>query len=191
MREHLAFVSGPGSWPGPDPGNDDNGPAAHDRRTGYAAAIAAITSAMSDVRRLVLVAGGLLTADIAAVGIVVPNVLRPGLGVASGSLALLVPAALIWLVAAVLLVLAEQPTAAALGVLRRDTGAPTDLSAPWRPLGIRALTGADIDWDRVASLIGAAAIAHARARRALSAAVVATAGFLLWTILSLAIAAVA
>lgn len=189
MNAHLATVSGP--WPGPKEPNESRSAPSRDPDSEYAAAIAEITSAMSNSRRLALVAGGLLIADIAGVAIAVPRLLSLGLSVGWGSSALLAPVALIWLTAAVFLLQVEQPAAGALGELRRDTGAPTDLSAPWRSVGVRIRTGTDLDWERLIPLIGAATIAHARARRALRAAVVATAGFLLWTILCLALAAVA
>lgn len=161
------------------------------RERDRAADVAEITSIVGNTRRLVLVSGGLLTADIVGIAIAIWGLLGHGHSVVLGSSALLAPVIASWLAAAALLVGAEQPAASALGELRRDTGAPTDLSAPWRPLGVRPLVGTDLEWGRIASFIGAATVAHSRARLALCWAVIATAGFLLWTALSLAIAAVA
>lgn len=183
MREHLASVPGPRSWPEPDSDNDDK----HD--TDHASAVADITVAMGNARRLAGAAGGLLAADAAGASIVVSALLTKPNGVAWLAAVLIVPVVLIWVAAALFLVLAEEPAAAALGELRRGTGAPADLTAPWRPLGMRSLADLDLD-GRVVSLIGAAAVAHTRARRALSAAVTATAAVLLWAAVALAIAAV-
>lgn len=184
MREHIASVPGRRSWPEPDYEDDEK----HD--TDYASAVADITMAMGNARRLAGVAGGLLAADIAGAAIVVSALLRHGHGVAWGAAALIVPVVAIWLAAALFLILAEQPAAAVLGELRRGTGAPADLSAPWRPLRVRPLADLDLE-ERVVSLIGAAAIAHTRARRALTGAVIATAALLLWAAFALAITAVA
>lgn len=183
MREHLASVPGPGSWPEPDAEDDEM----HD--PDYTSAVADITMAMGNARRLAGVAGGLLAADIAGASIVVSALLRNGHGVAWASMILIVPVAAIWLAAALFLILAEQPAAAALGELRRWAGAPNDLSAPWRPLRMRSLADMDLN-ERVVSLIGAAAIAHTRARRALAGAVIATAAILLWAAIALAMAAI-
>lgn len=183
-EQHLAFISGPGSWPGPAGEEDES------HGGGGVPAIAEITQVMGDTRRLASVAGALLAAGMAGAAIVVSALLRHGHAVAWTCAALLVPVVLGWLAAALMLVLTEQPAAIMLGELRRGTGAPADLSAPWRPVGVRPLSDADAQWERVVSLIGAATLAHARARRALTAAIVATAGFGLWAVLSLAIAAV-
>lgn len=183
MREHLASVPGPRSWPGPDSDDDDQ------RDTDRASAVTDITMAMGSARRLAGVAGGLLAADVAGAAIMVSALFKHGHGTAWVAATLIVPVLLIWLAAAGFLILAEQPAAAALGELRRGIGAPNDLSAPWRPLRMRSLADMDLD-ERVASLIGAAAIAHTRARRALAAAVTATAVLVLWAAAALAIAAV-
>ncbi|MBO0804048.1 MAG: hypothetical protein J2P25_13365 [Nocardiopsaceae bacterium] len=196
MRTNLAFASGSSPWPEPGQGHEGDDTLAGgreppgSRERARAAAITEIVSAMSDTRRLVLVSGGLLAADVAGMALAVPSLLGHGHGVAWGSSALLVPVALSWLVAALFLVLGERPAAVALGELRRTTGAPVDLSAPWRSLGVRPLAGPGLEPEHVTLLIGAATAAHARARLTLWVAVVATAGFLLWTAISLAMAAV-
>jgi hypothetical protein len=110
--------------------------------------------------------------------------------VAVGSVGLLVPVILSWLVAAVLLLLAERPVAGALGELRRATGAQVDPSAWWAPVGVLPLPASDLEWSNVVPLIAAVAIRHARARLALSSAIVTTAGLLLWMVLSLAMVVV-
>lgn len=190
MREHRISASGPAPWAGAGRVNEDTTAPAGGQAGDCAAAVTGIASLVGDTRRLVLVAGGLLVADIAATPVVVSALLGRGHNVAWGSSALLIPVTGSWLAAAALLVLAQQPVAIALGELRRATGAPTDPSAPWRPLGVRPLADADLGRGHAAPLIGAAAIAHTRARLALAWAVAATTGFLLWTAISLAIAAV-
>lgn len=145
---------------------------------------------MGNTQRLGLICGGLLAADLAGAIITVSALLRHGHDVGWTAVILLLPVLAAWLIAALLLVMAEKPATNALARLRYDTGAPGDPSAPWAPLGVPQLADAELGPRHVAPLIGAATLAHARARRALTAAVVATTGFLLWTAISLAIAAV-
>jgi hypothetical protein len=75
--------------------------------------------------------------------------------------------------------------------LRRATGAPVDPAAPWRPLGVRPLADSAVTFGHVVPLIAAATRQHARARLAFCAAVITTAVFLLWMVLSLATATLA
>ncbi len=187
MHEYLEAPAGPAPWPG-IPHADSAGDHAHE--AGCQAAVSDITTAIGDTRWLVLVSGGLLAADVAGAATVAGDLLgRPG-AAAMGSVGLLVPVMVSWLAAVALLLLAERPVAGALGELRRVTGAPVDLAAPWRPLGVRRLPPAELDWSHLVPLIGATVVRHARARRALFAAIVTTAGLLAWLVLVLAIAAV-
>jgi hypothetical protein len=156
----------------------------------YPAAIFDIISSIGDTRWLVIICGCLLAADISGAAVTVAELLGRRDAVAAGSVGLLVPVILSWLVAAVLLLLAERPVAAALGELRRATGARVDPSAWWAPLGVRPLPASDLEWSHVVPLIAAVTIRHARVRLALSSAIVTTAGLLLWMVISLAIAAV-
>jgi hypothetical protein len=183
-QQHIASLSDPGHWPGPP--SDSDPP-----RNGHAADIARITVMLGSTQRLGLICGGLLTADLAGAIVTTSALLRHGHDVAWSAAVLLVPVLAAWLTAALLLVLAEQPSASALAELRYAAGAPADPSAPWAPLGVPTLADADLGSAHVAPLIGAAVLAHARARRALTATVIATGGFLLWTAISLALAAVA
>lgn len=143
---------------------------------------------MGETWWLVLVSGGLLAADVAGAGATVAELLRHRDAIAMGSLGLLVPVMLCWLVAATLVARAEWPVADALGGLRWATGARVDPSAPWLPSGTRLLR--DSEWALVEPLIAAAVTRHMRARIALCAAIVTSAGFLLWIALSLAFAKV-
>jgi hypothetical protein len=187
MHEHLTAASGPGPWSGlPDGGSAP----ADGQAWSYSAAISEIASAIGDTRWLVLISGGLLASDIAGAAVAVAELLGRRDAVAVGSVGLLVPVMLSWLVTAALLLLADRPVAGALGELRRVTGAQIDPSAPWLPLGVRPLPASDLEWSHVVPLIAAVTIRHARARLALSSAILTTAGLLLWMVLSLAIAAV-
>jgi hypothetical protein len=186
MHEHRA-ASEPGPWPGLP--REDRTPA-DDLAWGCPAAISEITSAIGDTRWLTLISGGLLAADIAGAATIVAELLGHRAAIAVGSVGLLVPVILSWLVTAVLLLLAERPVAGELGELRRATGARVDPSAWWAPLGVLPLSASDLEWSHVVPLIAAVTIRHARARVALSSAIVTTAGLLLWMVISLAIVAV-
>jgi len=153
-----------------------------------AAAIARITSIMGDTRSLILTSGGLLAADVAgAVALMAALLGREDVSAVS-SLGLLVLVTLGWLRTAVLIVLAERPVADAFGELRRATGAQVDLSAPWVSVGVTPMAASDLEWAHVVPLIAAANLRHARARLALSWAVITTAGLCVWMMLSFAIA---
>jgi hypothetical protein len=186
MHEHRV-ASEPSSWPGLP--REDRTPA-----DGLAwscpATISEITSAIGDTRWLTLISGGLLAADLAGAAATVAELLGRRGAVAVGSVGLLVPVILGWLATAVLLLLAERPVAGELGELRRAIGARVDPSAWWAPLGVLPLPASELEWSHVVPLIAAVTIRHARARFALSAAIVTTAAFFLWMVLSLAIVAV-
>ena len=153
--------------------------------------ISDITTVISGTRHLALLAAALLAADIAGASAATAALLGRRGAVAAGSVGLLVPVLLSWLVAGSLLLLAERPVAGALGELRRETGARVDPAAPWRPAGVRPMPASELQWSHVVPLIAAATVQHARARLALGAAIVTTAGLLLWLVLSLGFAAVA
>ena len=99
------------------------------------------------------------------------------------------PVLVSWLVTAALVLFSEGPVTNAFAELRRTTGAPVDPSAPWAPLGVEPLADPEVTWDCIVPLIAATRRRHVRARAALSAAVLTTAAFLLWMMLSLAVAA--
>jgi hypothetical protein len=191
MRDHLVSTANFASWPEPRWDNEeDNEPPPDGQERGRAAAAAKITSAMSDSRRLFLISGGLLTADVTGAAVAVSAFLSHGHSVALWAAGLLVPVILSWFIAALLMTLGEQAVAGSLGELRRVTGAPVDLSAPWRSLGVTPMAESDIAWEHIVLLIGAATLHHARSRLALSWAIITTVGFMLWLALSLAMAAV-
>jgi len=190
MSEHLASTANFTSWPELSSDDEENDEPGHGQGRGRAAAVAEITAVMSDTRRLFLISGGLLTADVTGAAIAVSALLSHGHVVSLWAAGLLVPVILSWLTAALLMTLGEQSVAGALGELRRATGAPVDLSAPWQSLVVTPMADLGREWDHVVLLIGAANLHHARSRLALSWAVVTTAGFLLWLALSLAIGAV-
>jgi hypothetical protein len=172
-------------WPG-TPRRDQH--LASNQANDCATATANVISVIGDTRRLVLISGGLLAGDLVGAGSVSSALLTRGHVVALVSVSLLLPVALSWLVTAVVVILAERPVAGGLGELRRATGAPVDLSAPWVPLGVRPLAALDLDWSHFARLIAAADRQHSRARRALSASVLTTAAFFLWMTVALAAA---
>jgi hypothetical protein len=153
-------------------------------------AIAEITSAVAGTRWLFLTCGGLLAADVAVAAAAVAELLGRAAPVAVAAVGLLIPVGLCWLVAAVLLLWAQRPVADAVGELRWVTGAPVDLSERCPPLGTSPPPAPEEEWPHVVRLIGAVAVWHGRARLALGAAILTTAAFLAWAVLSLTIAAI-
>jgi len=188
MREQPVSTPERGAWPG-IPGQD---PIPADRQApGCPAAITQVLAVIGDTRRHVLISGGLLAVDLVGAASVASALLGRGGVVALGTVGLLTPVLLSWLVTAVLVLLAERPVTGALSELRRATGAPVDPSAPWSPLGVLPLAASALNWGHVVPLIAAANIQHARARLALAAAVITTAAFFLWVVISLAVSALA
>jgi hypothetical protein len=186
MREWLSSPPEAGAWP-EAPGRGRA--LADDRSCDLTAAITDVISVTGDTRRLIHLSAGLLAAVLVGAATVASALLGRGQVLALGSVGLLMPVILSWLVTAVLVLLAEGPMTSAFSELRRATGAPVDPSAPWTPLGVRPLADSEVTWGHVVPLIAAVTRQHARARLALSAAVITTAVFLLWMALSLAVAA--
>jgi hypothetical protein len=154
-----------------------------------AAAISDVIAVTGDTRRLTYISAGLLATVLMGAATVGAALLVRGRPLAMGSLGLLVPVLVSWLVTAALVLFSEGPVTSAFAELRHATGAPVDPSAPWAPLGVAPLADPEVTWDCVVPLIAATRRQHARARLALSAAVLTTAAFLLWMTLSLAVAA--
>jgi hypothetical protein len=151
------------------------------RTEGQVATVPQVASLLSDTRALVLVSGALLTADIVGGAVVMSALLgRKEIAVLSvlGLLLLVLPS---WMRASALVVHAEWPVAVAFGELRRATGAPVDPSAPWLPTGAQPMVLPDLGWEQAVSLIAAVNVRHARARLALSWAVITTIGLCVWT----------
>jgi hypothetical protein len=159
-----------------------------DLACGCGAAVADVIAVIGDTRRLTQVAAGLLAAVLVGAATLGAALVGRGHVLAVGSVALLLPVAVSWLVTAALVLSSEVPVTRALGQLRQVSGAPLDLAAPWTPVGLRPLTDTEGNWGYVVSLIAAATHRHARARIALGGAVVTTAVFLAW--MSLALVAV-
>jgi hypothetical protein len=145
-----------------------------------------LISVAGDTRRLGFASTGLLAAVLVGTAAVGSALAVGGHVLAVGSVAVLLPVAVSWLVTAVLVLAAERPLTGALGELRLATGASVDPSAPWAPVGVRPLADAEVSWGHVVPLVGAAARQHARARLALGAAVFTAAAFALWMTVSLA-----
>jgi hypothetical protein len=186
MHEQRISAPVPGVWPAA-PRRDQQ--LADDRAGDCPAAIANVISVIGDTRRLTLISSGLLVGDLVGAGSVASALLTRGHGLALVSVSLLLPVAVSWLATAAMVLMSERPMAGALGELRRATGAPVDLSAPWAPLGARQLPASDLDWSHFTRLIAAADRQHTRARLALSASVLTTAAFFLWMSVALAAAA--
>jgi hypothetical protein len=186
MHEQRISGPAPGVWPTVARRDQQ---LADDRSDGCPTAVATVISVIGDTRRLTLICGGLLAGDLVGAGSVASALLARGHVLALVSVSLLLPVAVSWLVTAAVVLLSERPMAGALGELRRATGAPVDLSAPWTPLGARELPAADLDWSHYTRLIAAADRQHTRARLALSASVLTTAAFFLWMSVALAAAA--
>jgi hypothetical protein len=147
--------------------------------------IADMATLLRDTKGGLLVSGGLLIA--AALGFTAIAAGPAGRWAPTelsclGPLGLL--ALLVWLRAATLLALADRPVADTLGLLRRHTGAPLDLSVPWVPYGLDRLTVPDP--RLVQALIAAARERQARAQLALRWAVIAASGVCLWSVLVIA-----
>jgi hypothetical protein len=187
MHECLSNQAGPHPWPAP-PGEGrilaDAPPFGH-------GAIADVIAITGDTRRLTYVCGGLLGAVLAGAATVGAALLVRGQPLAVGTLGLLIPVILSWLATAALLLYSEGPVASAFAELRRATGAAVDPSAPWASLGLQSLADSEVTWDYIVPLIAATRCRRERARRAMGAAVLTTAAFLLWLVLSLTVAALA
>lgn len=183
MYEQFASPVEPSAWPGTS--RLSRG-VAGDQVCGCQAAGTDVISVIGDARRLLLISGGLLAADLIGTASVVSALVGRGHPPALASLCLLLPVVLSWLLTAAAMLAAERPVAGALGELRRATGAPVDLSAPWAPLGVRPLAGSELGWGHVVPLIAAANCQHTRARLALWASVLTTAAFFLWMPIALA-----
>ena len=143
-----------------------------------------------DTRRLTYLSVGLLAAVIVGAATVEAALLVREQPLALGVLGLFIPVLVSWLTSAGLVLHSEGPITSAFAELRRATGAPVDPAAPWSPIGMKSLTDSEVTWDCLVSLIARTRRQHEKARLALSAAVLTTAVFLLWTVLSLAAAAV-
>lgn len=188
MREWLSSSSESGAWPG-TPGNDRA--LVGNRSCDHTPDVADVIAVTGDTRRLIHLSTGLLAAVLVGAATVAAALLSRGQTLTLGSVGLLIPVILSWLVTAVLVLLAEGPVTSALAELRLKTGAPVDPSAPWSPLGVRPLTDSEVTWGYVVPLIAAATHQHARTRLALGAAVITTAVFLFWMAFSLAAATLA
>jgi hypothetical protein len=187
MHEYLSSPAQPAIWPVLPALNSPLGPVpAADPAAARTADITRLISVAGDTRRLGFASAGLLAAVLVGTAAVGSALAARGHVLAVGSVAILLPVAVSWLVTAVLVLTAEHPLTAALGELRHATGASVDPSAPWAPVGVRPLADAEVTWGHVVPLIGAANRQHARARLALGAAVFTTAAFALWMTVSLA-----
>jgi hypothetical protein len=187
MHECLSSQPGPGTWPAP-PGQERvlADTPAFDRT-----AIADVIAITGGTRRLTRISGGLLGTVLAGAAAVGAALLIRGQPLAVGTLGLLIPVIMSWLVTAVLVLYSEGPVASAFAELRHVTGAAVDPSAPWVPLGVQPLPDSEVTWNYIAPLIAATRRQRERARRALFAAILTTAAFLLWLVLSLTVAALA
>lgn len=196
MREYLVFTDNRGSGPElPDGNREIKTPPAHQAMT-LAAGVADMTSIIGKAQRLFLFAAALLAADIVAAAITMTALLGHGRGVSMGSAALLVPVLLAWIITVLLMIQADQPVTTSLGEVRRATGAPVDLSAPWLPLagapGSTGTPGDDLDlgWDHLVLFIGSATRHYQRTRVALLWAIGTSVSLLLWMALVLGVATV-
>jgi hypothetical protein len=192
MHDYSPSPARPRPWPAP-PGQE---PEPQDQERIFAgaqatdrAAVAEIISITSDTRRLTHLSGTLLGAVLAGAATVAGTLLVRGHLLAVGTVALLIPLSISWLVTAALVLRSEGPLTGALAELRWATRAPVDPAAPWAPLGVRPCADSEVTWDYIAPLIAATRRQHERTRRALSAAVLTAAAFLAWMVLSLTMAA--
>lgn len=190
MREHLTLAENRGPEPELPLENHGHNAPDSDPVPDSMATVARITAVMSGSRRLFLFSSGLLTADVAAAAIAMSAFLSHGRGVALGTAGLLAPVMLSWIITATLIIQAEQPVAGALGEIRRATGAPVDLSAPWLALGFAPNADSDIGEEHLVLLIGSAILHYARSRVALLWAVCTSVGLMLWLAIALGIATV-
>jgi hypothetical protein len=185
MHESLSGQAGPHTWPAP-PGRP---PVLADTTARCRAAVAEVIAITGDTRRLTHLSAVLLAVVLVGATTVAAALLVRGQLLAAGTVGLLIPVIVSWLATAALVLCSEGPVAGAFSELRRATGAPVDPAAPWAPLGLRPLADADVTWDYIVPLIAATRSQRERTRRALSAAVLTTAAFLAWMVLSLTMAA--
>lgn len=184
MHEYLSNQAEPRAWPtqlGP-------GRVLAAAPVGDGAAVAEVIAITGDTRRLTHVSGGLLAGVLVGAATVVAALLVRGQLLALGTVGLLVPVIVSWLVTATLVLLSERPVVSSFSALRWATGARLEPAAPWVPLGVQPLTDSQVTWDYVVPLIAATRRQHERTRRALSAAILTTALFLGWLVLSLTMA---
>jgi hypothetical protein len=185
MHEYLFPQAVTSTWPEPA-----QGPLADAQALDHSAAIADVIAVTGDTRRLSHICAGLLAAVLVGAATMGAALLVRGHPLALGSLGLLVPVLVSWLVGAALVLHSEGPVTSAFAELRRATGAAVNPYVPWVPIGVEP-PDAEVAWDYVVRLIAAARRQHERARIALFVAVLTTAAFLLWMVLSLAVAALA
>jgi hypothetical protein len=186
MHEYLFPQAQPSAWPEP-PQRERS--LADAQAFDPTAAIADVIAVTGDTRRLSHISAGLLAAVLVGAATLGSALLVHGHPLALGALGLLVPVLVSWLTAATLVLYSEGPVTSGFAELRRATGAPANPFAPWVPLGVESLADAEVTWDYVVPLIAAVRRQHERARLALSVAVLTTSAFLLWMVLSLAVAA--
>lgn len=187
MREWLSSPD-PDTWtalPASGPALTGNPPCDH------TPAVTEVVSVTSDTRRLMHLSTGLLAAVLVGAATVASALLSRGQALTLGSVGLLIPVIVSWLATAALVLVAEWPVTSALAELRLKTGAPLDPGVPWTPIGVRPLSDSEVTWGHVVPLIAAATRRHTRTRLALGAAVVTTAVFLCWMVISLAAASLA
>jgi hypothetical protein len=185
MHEYLSNQAKPGTWPVPrkqelilaDSPAFDRG------------AVAEVIAITGDTRRLTHISGVLLGAVLVGAATATAALLVRGQPLAIGTVGLLIPVIVGWLVTAGLVLCSDGPVTSAFSELRRATGAPVDPSAPWAPLGLRPLADVEMTWDYIVPLIAATRRQRERTHRALGAAVLTTAAFLVWMVLSLTMAA--
>jgi len=186
MHEYPFTPAEPSTWPEP-PGR---GRALADAQAfDRTAAVADVIAVTGDTRRLTHISAGLLAAVLVGAASLGAALLVRGEPLNLGSLGLLMPVLMSWLVTAALVLFSAGPVTSAFAELRRATGASIDPSAPWVPLGVEPLADSEVTWNYIVPLIAATRRQHARARLALSVAVLTTGAFLLWMVLSLAMAA--
>jgi hypothetical protein len=162
----------------PDRAQPDRGPAQE--------AIGEMAWLLHDTRSSMFLGGGVLSALTIAIGLEAAfsgHAVRPGVAGAV-NVGLLAGLLICWLIAVVMLAIANRPVHNTLSEMRWKLGAPIDPRAGW--LTLPAGTGPqEWTWARAHLLLGAARLARRRSQIADTWTYIAAAYFLLWTVVIL------
>jgi hypothetical protein len=162
----------------PDRAQPDQGPAQE--------AIGEMAWLLHDTRSSMFLGAGVLSALTIAIGLEAAfsgHAVRPGVAGAV-NVGLLAGLLVCWLIAVVMLAIANRPVHNTLSEMRWKLGAPIDPRAGW--LTLPAGTGPqEWTWARAYLLLGAARLARRRSQIADTWTYIAAAYFLLWTVVIL------
>src|SRR5579859_845405 len=163
----------------PDRAQPDQGPAQE--------VIGEMAWLLRDTRGSMFLGGGVLSALTIAIGLEAAfsgHAVRPGV-VGAVNVGLLSGLLLCWLIAVVMLAVANRPVHDTLSEMRWKTGAPIDPRAGWLTLPPAGSDPREWAWARAHLLLGAARLARRRTQVADTWTYITAAYFLLWTVVIL------